>query len=176
MKFGSFSRPELIAHAVREQAEGELKSLNAENRALILSIGNDDGNSADSFYHNVLDSTADAILVVDDQGVIDWVNRAACEIFGYAKSEMTGKHQSSLIPERFRKTHEQNIRAYFENPSKRTMAEHSTTFARHKSGDDVPIAATLSPLELAGKNYVVCVVRPLSPVAALSIAKQEAAV
>jgi PAS domain S-box-containing protein len=169
MKYGPLSRPELVAHAVREQYENEVEGLKEENHVLMESLlqGKSKGSKIEAdIFREALEAAADAILLVDEGGTIEWANSAATEVFGFSKAEMEGHPLSILVPERFRKTHTGRMREYVKEPSKRRMSEHSTTFALTKDGEERPVAATLAPMSTAGGTYVVCVVRPLSAVAA----------
>lgn len=174
MKYGPLPRPELIAHAVREQYEDEIESLKKENHALVRSLRQSGGKAASNqdFFREVLDSAADAVIVVDQDGTIDWVNSTTAEVFGYEKSEIVGKHISVLIPDRFRTIHKQHLASFFSDPDRKAMADHTTTYALTKDTDEIPVAATLSPVETDGQALAVCVVRPLSPVAARRIASK----
>ncbi len=173
MKYGALSRPELIAHAVRGEYEAEIESLRKQNHDLIKSLRQSTGQytagEPGGFFKDVLESAADAVLVVDQEGIIDWVNSAAEELFGYRGSEMVGKHQMMLIPERYRLVHRQHVKNYFALPSKRTMSEHSTTLLLSKAGEEIPIVATLSPLDTDEQAFAICVVRAISPAAANTI-------
>jgi PAS domain S-box-containing protein len=169
MKYGPLPRPELVAHAVREQYLNEVEDLKEENQVLMKSLmqGKSKGSKAEAdFFRDALEAAGDAILLVDEGGTIEWANSAATEVFGFSKSEMEGQYLSMLVPERFRKSHKVRMREYVKEPSKRRMSEHSTTFALTKGGEERPVAATLAPMSTAGGTYVVCVVRPLSAVAA----------
>jgi PAS domain S-box-containing protein len=165
-KYGALSRPELIAHAVRGEYEAEIEGLRRQNHDLIRTLRQSTGRyqagDPGGFFKDALESAADAVLIVDQHGNIDWVNAAAEELFGYGRDELKGKHQMMLIPERYRLIHRQHVKNYFALPSKRTMSEHSTTLLLTKTGDEIPIVATLSPLEAGDQAFAICVVRKVS--------------
>ncbi|MBF0310705.1 MAG: response regulator [Magnetococcales bacterium] len=46
----------------------------------------------------VLDSTVDAILVVDELGRIRQCNSATCRIFGYENAQLVGRHLNHIVP------------------------------------------------------------------------------
>jgi len=53
----------------------------------------------------ILNTTSDAILVADRQGVIRFWNRGAMRIFGFTADEAIGASLDLIIPERLRKRH-----------------------------------------------------------------------
>jgi PAS domain S-box-containing protein len=55
--------------------------------------------------NTILDTTSDAILVADRQGVIRFWNPGATRIFGFAAEEAIGASLDLIIPERLRKRH-----------------------------------------------------------------------
>ena len=54
---------------------------------------------SETYFRTVLNSVADAIVVVDYQGKIDQMNPAALELFGYAHGYLTGKNYRQLFVE-----------------------------------------------------------------------------
>jgi PAS domain S-box-containing protein len=50
-------------------------------------------------FHNVVDTAVDAIVITDDDSIVQYWNRAAAEIFGYKQEEILGKPVSQLFPE-----------------------------------------------------------------------------
>lgn len=54
---------------------------------------------SESYYRTVLNSVADAIVVVDHQGLIDQVNPATLTLFGYPPGQLTGKNYRQLFVE-----------------------------------------------------------------------------
>ena len=58
---------------------------------------------------SVVQSTKDAIISLDRHGHVVFWNRGAEEIFGYAAEDMLNQPVTRVIPERFRKAHQQGI-------------------------------------------------------------------
>ena len=56
-----------------------------------------------------MQSTKDAIISLDRHGHVVFWNRGAEEIFGYAAEDMLNQPVTRVIPERFRKAHQQGI-------------------------------------------------------------------
>ena len=60
----------------------------------------------------ILDTAADAIITIDQLGVIENVNHAAERVFGYSASELIGRNISMLMPSPHRERHDEYLAHY----------------------------------------------------------------
>ncbi|MFO0576165.1 MAG: PAS domain S-box protein [Polyangia bacterium] len=116
----------------------------------------------DDVFRLVLDSAPDAMLVVDDKGVIRYANQQAAPLFGYSRSELEGLSVDTLVPDRFRHTHQAHRDSYRESPSPRGMGAGMDLSARRKDGSVLPVEISLSPVRSTGGLFVAVAVRDVS--------------
>lgn len=154
-KLGGSSRTELVATVLR----GELERANHSLRAAEFESASE-AKAQRAYYKMLIEHAPDAILVVDPDGRIQVINDMALDFFGWEEDEIVGRHLSELLPERFRSNHPSQMVRYFASPTKRAMGDHIGTYALHKTGIEIPIAAKLSLVEVDGQHVVICVVRP----------------
>lgn len=64
----------------------------------------------EQLYQTVIEGTREAVIFVDRDGVIQFWNRGAEVVFGYAASEVLGKSLDVIIPERYRERHWEGYR------------------------------------------------------------------
>ena len=69
----------------------------------------------------MLDAAPDGIVMAGTGGRIQYVNKAAEELFGYARDELIGVAVEQLIPGRLRGSHIADRTAYAERPQPRPM-------------------------------------------------------
>ncbi|HVL39378.1 MAG TPA: PAS domain S-box protein [Fimbriimonadaceae bacterium] len=166
IKIGPYSRPELIATVIRDELDQVVSELREQNEQLIAelqkSTGREWGDPEANYYRKLVLQAPDAILIVNEDGIMETVNDEAAALFGYEREELEGQILHTLVPERYKKIHMQHREEYMLNPQKRKMAEHSASLGLHKSGDEFPIAASLSPVETASGVRVMCIVRRVS--------------
>ncbi len=166
VKLGPHSRTELVTIVLRQESELAIAALREENEKLAkqirLEFGEYGNHRSANFYQDLIEIAGDAIFVVNQVGIIENLNLAAAELFGYDKAELRNQPISILVPERFRMIHDIHRTSYFLEPSKRKMGEHSSTIALHKSGSEFLIAATLSSIQVESGYNVLCIVRDVS--------------
>lgn len=160
-KVGPVSRTQLVAKALQRGYLHTIAALREENRR--LAQGLDAQVKGKDIYRHFIEEAADAILIVSEQGVIEMLNHAAADLFGWAEHELVGKHISMLLPERYRDHHAAFIARYVAAPVKRTMGDHATTPALHRSGAEFPIHASLSGIVTSHGTSVICILRAAHP-------------
>jgi PAS domain S-box-containing protein len=75
----------------------------------------------DAKLGDLLESTPDAIVMVDALGVIVLVNSLAEQLFRYDRDELLGQSVEALLPASFRHQHVAHRAGYFKLPHTRTM-------------------------------------------------------
>jgi PAS domain S-box-containing protein len=98
-------------------------------------------------YRDLLESTPDAIVIVNNIGRIILVNGQAEAMFGYVHDELLGKPLEILLPERFRAGHVAHRAGYLAQSRKRPMGVGLELRGRRKSGVEFPVEISLSPLD-----------------------------
>ncbi|MBE9556082.1 MAG: PAS domain S-box protein [Proteobacteria bacterium] len=111
----------------------------------------------------ILDASADAIISIDNRGMVRRFNRGAEAVFGYRSSEIIGRPLDILIPERFRKDHRGHM-AKFDRASEssRLMNERGEIFGQRKDGGEFPAEASIARLEGDGKPVFTVIMRDVT--------------
>lgn len=94
----------------------------------------------------LLDAAPDAMIVVDTNERIAFVNLQTERLFGYARSELLQSPLEMLVPERFRLAHSGHLARFFAKPAMRAMGSGLELFGRRRDGTEIPIEVSLSPV------------------------------
>jgi protein-histidine pros-kinase len=110
-------------------------------------------------FSHLLESTPDAILMVNREGRIVLTNSQAEKTFGYAREQLIGKPVEMLLPERYRAGHGRHRTGFFAHPRTRTMGAGLELFGLRSDGTEFPVEVSLNPLETEEGMMVMSAVR-----------------
>jgi PAS domain S-box-containing protein len=117
---------------------------------------------SNSLFEKLFEASPDAVLVMEQSGLILRANMQAESMFGYTRQELVGQAVELVIPERFHSVHPKHRSAYSAQPRVRAMGAGLELFGRRKDGTEIPVDIMLSPLEMAEGQLVLAVVRDVS--------------
>jgi protein-histidine pros-kinase len=117
---------------------------------------------ADAMFQSLFDFAPDAIIVVNNKGFILQANAQAEKIFGYLTKELIGKLVNVLIPERFRKSHDEHLIDYVQNPRKRFMGEELGLYGLRKDGIEFPVDIALSYIVAKDGIIILSIIRDIT--------------
>jgi PAS domain S-box-containing protein len=101
---------------------------------------------AEDRFRVLVETAPTGIVIADDKGRIAEVNAQALRMFGYDRRELIGETIETLLPERFRHSHQGHLSGYMKVPHVRPMGVGMELFARRKDGMEFPVEISLGPL------------------------------
>jgi PAS domain S-box-containing protein len=122
----------------------------------------DSADRSESFFRQVLDAAADAMVIVDVQGKIAIVNARTEQMFCYPRAKLVGKSVEILMPERFRERHLGHRTEYINKPRLRAMGVGMELVGLRQDGSEFPVEISLSPIATVSGLFVSSVIRDVT--------------
>ena len=97
---------------------------------------------------SITQTAPDAIVVIDESGIIDTINPAAERLFGYASDELVGENVKILMPSPYREAHDAHLAHYRETGRKRVIGIGRVVVGRRKDGTTFPARLSIGEIEL----------------------------
>jgi PAS domain S-box-containing protein len=127
---------------------------------------------------SALNAAPDAMIIIDDSGLICFANRQVGVLFGYPHEDIIGKPVECLMPERFRDRHVAHRQSYMKSVRVRPMGAGLELFGQRPDGTEFPLEISLSPIEDGKRVLVAAAIRDVSDrkrvEAELTLARQAA--
>ena len=111
---------------------------------------------------SILEAIPDAVVAVNQQGLIIQVNSQTETLFGYTRDELIGQSVEMLVPERQRMSHHQHRADFHAKPKIRRMGSGLDLYGRRRDGAEFPVEISLSPVGTGNGAMVLSVIRDIS--------------
>jgi diguanylate cyclase (GGDEF)-like protein/PAS domain S-box-containing protein len=105
----------------------------------------------------ILDNAADAIVTVDARGYVQAANRATAALFGYPPAHLPGLSFTALVP-----GHGGDDGPALLARLARARPEDRQLEGRNARGEPLPLAVSVSLVDLPGERLFVCILRDLT--------------
>lgn len=111
---------------------------------------------------SILATVPDAMVVIDDQGIITSFSAAAERMFGYSQTEALGQNVSLLMPSPDRQHHDGYLTRYLDTGRKHVIGSTRRVIGRRKDGTCFPHAITVGEAIGGGERIFTGFMRDLS--------------
>jgi len=98
-----------------------------------------------------LEGFLDVVVSIDQDGTIDFFNKAAEQLFGYDRTEVLGKNIRILFPTDAAR-HDEFIATFIDPDKLKTVGIRKEITISNKAGDEIPVLILLSEARV-GKEY-----------------------
>jgi len=111
---------------------------------------------------SILEAIPDALVAVNQHGVIIQINSQTESLFRYTRDELIGQKIEVLVPERQRPQHDQHREHFHRQPKIRRMGSGLDLYGRRRDGSEFPVEISLSPIAAGDGMIVLSVIRDIS--------------
>lgn len=111
---------------------------------------------------SILDTIPDAMIVIDEQGIMSSFSAAAEELFGYAADEAIGKNVMILMPSPYREAHDGYIQRYLTTGEPRIIGSGRIVVGERKDGSTFPMELCVGEMRSSDQRFFTGFVRDIS--------------
>ncbi|XLZ71593.1 PAS domain S-box protein [Massilia sp. SR12] len=129
--------------SARKQAEHALQESEARMRA-------------------IFETVVDAIITIDEKGIIERMNPAAEGMFGYAEANVQGRNVSMLMPAPHREAHDGYLHHYMSTGEKRIIGKGREVQGQRQDGSIFPMDLAVTEMWLNGRRMFTGLVRDIT--------------
>jgi len=110
-------------------------------------------------FRELLEAAPDAIIEIDEAGIIVLLNRVTEKMFGYQREDLLGKPVEILIPDAHRSAHVHHRAHYWKHPQTRAMGSGLSLEGQRRDGTRFPVEISLSPVDSEDGFRVTAIIR-----------------
>jgi len=103
-------------------------------------------------YRTIFETVVDAIITIDEHGIIASANPASEKLFGYRAEEMIGRNITMLMPSPFQEHHDEYLENYLRTGIKKIIGIGREVVALRKDGSTFPIHLAVSEMHIGGQR------------------------
>jgi len=111
---------------------------------------------------SILDTVPDAMIVIDETGVMRSFSAAAERLFDRTVEEAIGRNVSMLMPSPYREHHEEYLRRYLDTGERHIIGIGRVVVGERKDGSTFPMELAVGEMSSGGKRFFTGFIRDLS--------------
>ncbi|MFW6076898.1 MAG: sensor histidine kinase [Hyphomicrobiales bacterium] len=111
---------------------------------------------------SILDTVPDAMIVIDEAGIMQSFSAAAERLSGHSAEEAIGRNVSMLMPSPYREQHDGYLRRYLETGERRIIGIGRVVVGERKDGSTFPMELAVGEMNSGGKRFFTGFIRDLS--------------
>ena len=110
----------------------------------------------------LFDLIPDGLVVVDHEGIIRSANEQMSALVGRDPGELVGQELSVLLPVHITDEHVNHSVRYWQDPTRRPLADGGKLWIRHADGAELPVRISLAPIMTDEGSMVIAAVRDMT--------------
>jgi two-component system, LuxR family, sensor kinase FixL len=116
----------------------------------------------EALFRSILDTVPDALIVIDEGGLIQSFSATAERLFGFSPEEVVGRNVSMLMPSPYREEHDFYLARYLATGERRIIGIGRVVVGQRKDGSTFPMELAVGEVLLEGARLFTGFVRDLT--------------
>ena len=174
---GGFAFPVLVGNTVMGVLEFFSRSIESPNarllevmeivgtqlgRVLERKRGEIAREESDARIRGIVETAADAIITINEVGIIQSYNSAAEHVFGYTTREAIAQNVSLLMPSPHHEEHDGYLRRYLDGHSSNIFGKSRELIGKRKDGTLFPMELAVSETQVGARSTFTGIIRDIS--------------
>jgi two-component system, LuxR family, sensor kinase FixL len=111
---------------------------------------------------SILETVPDAMVVIDQHGVIQQFSKAAERLFGWRAEELYGQNVRTLMPSPYREQHDEYLGRYVDTGERRIIGIGRIVVGQRRNGSTFPMELSVGEVNQGGRRLFTGFVRDLT--------------
>lgn len=111
---------------------------------------------------SILDTVPDAMVVIDERGIMQSFSSAAERLFGYTAPEVLGQNVRLLMPSPYREAHDSYLARYQHTGERRIIGIGRVVVGERKDGSTFPMELAVGEMKSADQRFFTGFIRDLT--------------
>jgi two-component system, LuxR family, sensor kinase FixL len=111
---------------------------------------------------SILETVPDAMIVIDEDGIVQSFSTAAELLFGYSRPEVIGKNIKMLMPSPYRENHDDYLRRYMRTGERRIIGIGRLVVGERKDGSTFPMELAVGEMRSANRHFFTGFIRDIT--------------
>jgi two-component system sensor kinase FixL len=118
--------------------------------------------AAEARLRSILRTVPDAMIIIDERGLVESISTTAEKLFGYSADEVVGRNVSLLMPSPHREQHDGYLARYLKTGERHIIGIGRIVVGQRKDGTTFPMHLTVGELRSAEKHHFTGFIRDLT--------------
>ena len=111
---------------------------------------------------SILDTVPDAMIVIDERGIISSFSSAAERLFGYTPADVVGTNINRLMPSPYRESHDGYLERYLRTGERRIIGTGRVVVGERKDGSTFPMELAVGEMRSSNQRFFTGFIRDLT--------------
>ena len=116
----------------------------------------------ETHLRSILETVPDAVVVIDEQGLMHDFSPAAERLFGWTAQEAKGRNVAMLMPSPHREAHDSYLQRYYRTGERRIIGTGRVVVGQRRDGSTFPMELAVGEMQLDGTRYFTGFIRDLT--------------
>jgi two-component system sensor kinase FixL len=116
----------------------------------------------EAHLQSILDTVPDAMVVIDERGIIQSFSSAAERLFGYTAAVVVGQNVKILMPSPYRESHDGYLERYLRTGERRIIGIGRVVVGERKDGSTFPMELAVGEMRSSNQRFFTGFIRDLT--------------